>query len=89
MARAEDNVQSDLGGGLLWHAKGHAQRWRYRERGAGTGVDDADVAALPMSGTAEPLAYRVAFRGRRGRSTRSMNDDSVSGTKAASWVRRR
>ena len=57
-ARADDNVQADLGGGeLLWTRGRYAARWGHPERGVGTGWDDERAAALPLPPKPQLIEY--------------------------------
>jgi uncharacterized damage-inducible protein DinB len=58
VARADDNVQADLGGrDTIWTSDRYAARWGHPERGVGTGWDDEAAAALPLPARAELLEY--------------------------------
>ena len=63
MARADDNFQAGvMERPLVWAEGDFAARWGYPERGAGTGMDDADAASLPQPSKSDLLAYvRRAF----------------------------
>jgi uncharacterized damage-inducible protein DinB len=57
-ARADDNVQADLGGRqTIWARGDRARRWGHPERGVGTGWDDAAAASLPLPAKGELLEY--------------------------------
>ncbi len=63
MARADDNFQAGVTTRpLVWSEGDFAARWGYPERGAGTGMDDAQAASLPRPSKTDLLDYvRRAF----------------------------
>ena len=63
MARADDHFQAGVTRRPhVWSEGSFAVKWGYPERGAGTGMDDAQAASLPQPSKAELLDYvRRAF----------------------------